>query len=143
MTIGVLKEPDFENRVSLLPETAKALLKLKVDFLIEKNAGTRASALNNEYTEIGAKIADRDEVIKNADLLLSINTPVEDTLKKLKKGQVVISVFDPLSQKKLLDQLLKSEQTYFSMDLISKVHRRCSFRECYNIPFRSKNHNLG
>lgn len=123
MTIGVLKEPEFENRVSLLPETAKALQKLKINFLVEKEAGIRASALDSEYTDAGAKIAERDEVIKGADLLLSINTPAEDTLKKLKKDQVVISVFDPLSQKDQVDQLLKSEQTYFSMDLIPRTSR--------------------
>jgi NAD(P) transhydrogenase subunit alpha len=54
---------------------------------------------------------------------LSINAPAENSLKKLKKGQVLISVFNPLSQKDLLDKLLKTEQTYFSMDLIPRTTR--------------------
>ncbi len=70
MIIGVLKEPEFENRVSLLPETVKTLSKLKANFLVEKDAGIRASVSNSEYTEGGATVSDREEVIKKADLLL-------------------------------------------------------------------------
>jgi len=120
MIIGVLKEPEFENRVSLLPETARALMKLKVSFLIEKGAGIRALVSDSEYDETGATVVNRDEVIKKADVLLSINAPTENNLKK---DQVLISVFNPLSQKELVDKLLKTEQTYFSMDMIPRTTR--------------------
>ena len=123
MIIGVLKEPEFENRVSLLPETSQKLAKLKVDFLIEKDAGTRAFAADDAYAEVGAKLVSRDEVLKKADILLSIQSPAAETLGKLKKDQIVVSVFNPLSQKKLVDKLLQSEQTYFSMDLIPRTTR--------------------
>ncbi|MBT6672201.1 MAG: NAD(P)(+) transhydrogenase (Re/Si-specific) subunit alpha, partial [Lentimicrobiaceae bacterium] len=39
MKIGILKEPDFEHRVALLPEAVKALKDMKIDILIEKDAG--------------------------------------------------------------------------------------------------------
>ena len=40
-TIGVLKEPEYENRVSLTPETLAALHRQQVKILVEKGAGER------------------------------------------------------------------------------------------------------
>lgn len=123
MIIGVLKEPDFENRVSLLPEAIKILDKLKTSLIVEADAGQRAMALDDEYISLGAKIVSRQKVIENSDILLSLNPPDKDTLKLLKKGQVLISVFNPLAEKELIDNLLKTDQTYFSMDLIPRTTR--------------------
>jgi NAD(P) transhydrogenase subunit alpha len=123
MIIGVLKEPEFEKRVSLLPDAVKTLVKLKVGVLIEKGAGILAFAADSEYVEVGAVIADRDKLIEKSDVLLSINKPDPATIKKLKKGQVLISVFNPLSEKETVDELLKSDQSFFSMDLIPRTTR--------------------
>ncbi|RLD85639.1 MAG: Re/Si-specific NAD(P)(+) transhydrogenase subunit alpha [Bacteroidetes bacterium] len=123
MVIGVLKEPEFEKRVSILPEAVKTLKKLKADIVIEKGAGERAFASDKEYTEAGAELLGIGEVIKRADVLLSINIPDDDSLKSLKKGQIVISVFNPLGEEMSVRSLLQSEQTYFSMDLIPRTTR--------------------
>ncbi|PLW99131.1 MAG: NAD(P)(+) transhydrogenase (Re/Si-specific) subunit alpha [Marinilabiliales bacterium] len=123
MIIGVLKEPEFEKRVSLLPEAVKILKNLKADIAVEKNAGESAFASDKEYLDAGSEILDRDQVITKSDLLLSINKPEAATIKKLKKGQVLVSVFNPLAEKESVDQLLKSDQTFFSMDLIPRTTR--------------------
>jgi NAD(P) transhydrogenase subunit alpha len=123
MIIGVLKEPEFEKRVSLLPEAVKTLKNLKADIVVEKNAGESAFASDKEYQEAGAEILDRDQVVSKSDLLLSINKPEAATIKKLKKDQILVSVFNPLSEKKSVDELLKSDQTFFSMDLIPRTTR--------------------
>ena len=49
MTIGIIKEPDFENRVALLPEAVKILIKLKAKVLVENGAGLKAFAGDDEY----------------------------------------------------------------------------------------------
>jgi NAD(P) transhydrogenase subunit alpha len=123
MIIGVLKEPEFEKRVSLLPEAVKTLKNLKADIVVEKNAAESAFASDKEYQEAGAMILDRDQVISKSDLLLSINKPEAATIKKLKKDQILVSVFNPLSEKKSVDELLKSDQSFFSMDLIPRTTR--------------------
>ena len=123
MIIGVLKEPEFEKRVSLLPEAVKTLKNLKTDIVVEKNAGEYAFASDKEYLDAGAEILDRDKVIEKSDLLLSINKPEATTLRKLKQDQVLVSVFNPLAEKESVDELLKSDQTYFSMDLIPRTTR--------------------
>lgn len=123
MIIGVLKEPEFEKRVSLLPEAVKTLKNLNADIVVEKNAGESAFAADKEYLDAGAEIIDRDKVIEKSNLLLSINKPEAATIKKLKKGQVLVSVFNPLAEKESVDQLLQSDQTFFSMDLIPRTTR--------------------
>ena len=42
MVIGVLKEPEGENRVALLPESVSELIKLKANIIVETGAATRA-----------------------------------------------------------------------------------------------------
>ena len=59
MTIGVLKEPIPETRVSLLPEHLAILKKLNVDVLIENNAGENAFASDEKYIEAGASIVSK------------------------------------------------------------------------------------
>lgn len=123
MKIGVLKEPDFENRVSLLPDAVKTLVKLKVEVIIEPEAGKRAFADDKEYKEAGAKIVERGKLISEANVLLGITPPEEPILKKLKKGQVVISVFNPLGNKDTVDYFLEHDQIVFSMDMIPRTTR--------------------
>ena len=51
MIIGVLKEPDFENRVAIIPENVSAILKLNVkEILIEQSAGESAFFSDDEST---------------------------------------------------------------------------------------------
>lgn len=123
MIIGVLKEPESDNRISLLPEATKILDKLKVKMLVESGAGESAMATDKEYVSAGASIDTRQNVIAKSDVLLTINPPDDDTKKRLKKDQIIISVFNPLADKGLVDNMLKTDQTYFSMDLIPRTSR--------------------
>jgi NAD(P) transhydrogenase subunit alpha len=54
MKIGLLKEPDFENRVALLPEAVQKLVKKGHEVLFESDAGAKAFAGDSDYTEAGA-----------------------------------------------------------------------------------------
>jgi NAD(P) transhydrogenase subunit alpha len=69
MIIGVLKEPFPETRVSLLPEHITILKKWNVDVLVESNAGTTAFANDEKYTEAGATIKSRNEVLQSSGFM--------------------------------------------------------------------------
>ena len=49
MILGVLKEPGFETRVSLLPETVSALIKKNIQVVVEEGAGANAFAADADY----------------------------------------------------------------------------------------------
>ncbi len=123
MILGLLKESDNETRVALLPEVVKSLTDLKTEVIVEKSAGERSFINDSEYGEAGAKITSRDEVIKNADVLLRIYAPEEDDIKNLKSKQVWISSFDPLRQTDLVKTFLSKNVTSFSLDSVPRITR--------------------
>lgn len=122
MTIGLLKEPDGEHRVALLPESVKALVALKVEIIVETQAGAKAFSPDALYTEAGAKISQRKDVL-SADLVLGINPPTDAELGGMKAGQVLMSVFQPLSNKALVEKLMSLQVTSFSMDNVPRTTR--------------------
>ncbi len=123
MTIGILKEPSIENRVSLLPEAAAVLKALKVKVLVEKNAGTGAFASDEEYSKAGAEVLSRDQVISVSDLLVSINPPEMQDLDKMAEGKILVSVLNPYLNPQLVKSLADKNITSFSMDVIPRTTR--------------------
>jgi NAD(P) transhydrogenase subunit alpha len=49
LTIGILREPAFETRVSLLPEQIETLTKKNIKVLVESGAGEKAFADDQAY----------------------------------------------------------------------------------------------
>jgi len=123
MTIGLLKEPDYENRVAMLPESVLTLVKMNVSMLVEKGAGERAFASDTAYEQVGAKIDTRENVIKNADLVLKINPPSKEEFELLKEGQVLTAVLNPYFKKDIVKDLAKKNITSFSLDVIPRTTR--------------------
>ena len=57
MTIGLLKEPSHETRVSLLSEAVATLTKKGITVFVEKGAGEKAFNNDTEYEKAAALIA--------------------------------------------------------------------------------------
>lgn len=122
MTLGVLKEPSPETRVSLLPEHLLILKKWNVNVCIESNAGVYAFANNDKYAEAGATIQLREEVIKNSDILLSINLFQQSEIENL-KSKIVLGVYHPLFNASLMKDWAAKGLTVFSMDMLPRTTR--------------------
>ena len=80
MIIGILKEAGTENRVAILPGEVAVLKKMGIDVLVELHAGERAFAADKDFQSAGAIIAERKEIISRAEMLLSVNPPLEDDI---------------------------------------------------------------
>jgi NAD(P) transhydrogenase subunit alpha len=119
MTIGVLKEGDNENRVVLLPEHVASLMKKDFQVQVEKGAGLSAFASDEQYTEAGATIRSRTEILKDADMLFSIHPPAET----IQKGKILISILGPLSNKPLVEKLAKGGVISYSLDMVPRSTR--------------------
>jgi len=119
MTIGVLKEGDGENRVVLLPEHVASLVKKEFTVKVEKGAGQRSFTPDESYTQAGATVANRAEILKDADMLFSINAP-EDIIPK---GKILISILGPLSNKTVVEKLVKEGVRSYSLDMIPRSTR--------------------
>jgi len=87
--------------------------------MVEKGAGSAAFAPDENYTEAGATIRSRAEILKDADMLFSIHAPADT----ISKGKILISILSPLSNKPVVDKLAKDGVTAYSLDMIPRSTR--------------------
>ncbi|MEN9569095.1 MAG: hypothetical protein RL172_326 [Bacteroidota bacterium] len=121
MIIGVLKEPQPETRVSLLPEHIATLKKWNAEMLVETGAGIHAFAADKKYEEAGAAIGCREQVLQTADIILSLNYP--DITEALKTNAVLLGMYQPLYQPAIANSWAQKSYTIFSMDMLPRTTR--------------------
>lgn len=120
MIIGILKEPSFESRVSLLSGEVAALKKTGNIVWVEKDAGLKAFCADEDYRTSGAEIRSRADILSGADLLLSIHA--DDSLLSA-KNKAFIGVYQPLYHLEEIDNWVQQDNTVFSLDLLPRTTR--------------------
>jgi NAD(P) transhydrogenase subunit alpha len=98
MKIAVLKEAEGETRCAAIPETVKKFAALGADIAVEKGAGEGAAITDSDFAEAGAKIGGRDQVLKDAGIILCVNGPDPKSLAGAESGALLIGGLDPLRQ---------------------------------------------
>ena len=121
MTIGVLKEPQEESRVSLLPEAVLQLTKKGITVLVEQDAGFRAFAADIEYEDAGAKMATSQDIIQQAGILLSIQEI--NSKFPIAADKIYIGVYQPLYDLQAVQQWAQNKLTVFSLDMLPRTTR--------------------
>jgi H+-translocating NAD(P) transhydrogenase subunit alpha len=121
MIVGILKEPQFETRVSLLPEAVAQLIKKGIAVVIESGAGVRASATDQDYEKAGASISTAGEVVTSSDIILSIHHPSSGLV--IPSSKILIGVYQPLYNPDLVSNWVKQGLTVFSMDMLPRTTR--------------------
>jgi H+-translocating NAD(P) transhydrogenase subunit alpha len=122
MTIGVLKEPSPETRVSLLPEHIATLKKWNVNVCIESNAGITAFANDDKYAEAGAVIKSRHDILHSSDILLAVNAIDKSEIENL-QSKILLGVYQPLFNALLMKDWAAMRLTVFSMDMLPRTTR--------------------
>ncbi|MCB0519206.1 MAG: Re/Si-specific NAD(P)(+) transhydrogenase subunit alpha [Lewinellaceae bacterium] len=124
MVLGILKEQSFENRVSVTPEIAAALLKMGFEkILVEEKAGENAGFPDEAYKEVGAVVATGDDIFKKSNLITTIHFLAGDQVKKLSEGQIILGQFNPLANKEVAEKLNGAKATAFSLDMLPRTTR--------------------
>lgn len=123
MVVGILKEHAGENRVVCLPEIVSKLKGLKADVLVEKGAGNHSYISDAEYESAGATIASRDEVLQKSSIVLQINRPEIEDVKKLREGLIWVSIVQPLFNKELAIAFADAGVSCFALDMIPRTTR--------------------
>ena len=116
MRLGVLKEPQYENRVSIVPASVKKLVKLGFDVIVEQGAGQNSHYMDDEYVEFGASLSDKTGVL-SCDIIVSISMP---DISNCKSGQIVVCVADPFRNPDRVNLANKTGITLISMDMIPR-----------------------
>jgi NAD(P) transhydrogenase subunit alpha len=122
MTIGLLKEPGHETRVSLLAEAVATLTKKGITVLAEKSAGDKAYCSNVDYEKAGAQVKDKNEILLIADIILSIHQPLQSAMGHL-ESKILIGAYQPLYNAGLMQQWANQGITTFSLDMLPRTTR--------------------
>jgi NAD(P) transhydrogenase subunit alpha len=124
MKVGVAKESaPGETRVAVVPDTARRLAGDGVEVLVERGAGEAATFADAAYEESGARVAAADELYGEADVVCRVHRPSEQEVGRLREGQVLVGLLQPLVAPELARALAERGVTAFSLDSIPRVTR--------------------
>ena len=124
MIVGVCKETEaLEKRVALTPEGCEKLIDMGLNVHIESGAGLNSSYSDELYKNAGAEIANREQILSGADLILAVQALAPGDVKQMKKGSILIAFLWPLQNSDYVNLLLDSEITGIAMDTIPRISR--------------------
>ncbi len=123
MKIGVLKEDHpKDKRVPLVPASAKKLVEIGADLVVETNIGSSIGIPDGEYQAAGASIvSDRKSLLGAVELVLRLHKPPQGDLELLSSGTIHVSFLDPFNQLPLLEKLASKGVSAFSMEMIPRT----------------------
>jgi len=110
--------------VALVPERLGKLTAAGLEILVEAGAGAGAAIPDQAYVDAGAKVVTTDELYAGADVILRVQKPVKDEVSKLRSGQAVIGLLQPLLDPGLMQTLAKAGVTAVSLDAIPRTLSR-------------------
>jgi NAD(P) transhydrogenase subunit alpha len=125
MKIGLVKErAPNERRVALVPDALKALTAAGAEVLVESGAGDGAAIPDQLYADAGATIASRDDVYRDADVIVRVQKPSDSDVDSLREGQTVVGLLQPLIDPQLMGKLASKRVTAISLDAIPRTLSR-------------------
>jgi NAD(P) transhydrogenase subunit alpha len=123
MRIAVPKEiREGEKRVALVPDIINKLTRLGYDVAIESGAGTHSQATDEDFKRAGASVVSGD-VLKDADVVLSVSPLTPAQMSSLKKGAITISFLSPVTAVDSIEAAASAGVTAFSLELVPRISR--------------------
>ena len=125
MKIGAPAEKaSGEARVALTPESAKQLINLGHECLVQKGAGKLAGFNDKAYEEAGVSIVGTAKALwSQADVIIKVQKPEKTELAYLNKTKTVIGFFWPGQNGEALEVARKTGATIIAMDMVPRISR--------------------
>jgi NAD(P) transhydrogenase subunit alpha len=131
MILGVPSETfPGERRVALVPALVPALSREQVEVRLQPGAGKAAGFEDAAYVEKGARLAaSRDALFAEADTIAQVRgygaNPAEGRadLGRLREGQTLVAMLDPLSAAAQAEELAGRGVTAFALELMPRITR--------------------
>ncbi len=118
-----------ERRVALNPTAIPGLLTAGLEVVVEAGAGQEAGHSDGHYADKGARIAAGRNEVFAADVLLQVRAAGANPeagqadLSRMRAGQVVIGMCDPLGSPPSAAQLADAGVTLFALELLPRTTR--------------------
>ena len=124
MKIAVLREGAAgERRVAAVPETVKKFIGLGATMAVETGAGSTASVSDAEYEAVGATVADRASVLKDADIILGVQGPDPASLPGAKPGAWLVAGLNPFGERARVDAYAGAGIEALAMEFMPRITR--------------------
>ncbi len=125
MNVAVVRETQpGEARVALVPDSIRKLTSSTISVGVESGAGALAGATDADYRAAGASVTeDRTALLATADVLVAVNRPAVEDLRRLKSGAVILGFLRPLDEPAALEPVVAQNLTAFAMELIPRITR--------------------
>lgn len=110
-----------ENRTALTPDSASKLIALGLSLKAESGIGQKSGYLDDDYEAAGVQLVEDDSAISSADLVLGLDLPTADSIKKMKAGSLFVGYLDPFFNRDLLTAFAEAEVNAISMEMIPRT----------------------
>jgi NAD(P) transhydrogenase subunit alpha len=124
-SIGVVKESaPGEHRVAVVPAVVPRLRERAAEVLVENDAGSGAFLPDSAYAEAGAVPVTAAELDARADVLLCVQAPPPERIERLRPGQLLVGLLNPVGQPELIAACVRRGVTAVSLDLLPRTLSR-------------------
>lgn len=125
MKIGAPKEIFAgEARVAMTPQSALTLQKLGYECVIETKAGEAAGFTDAAYKEAGVEVVKTAAALwKVADVVVKVRQPEAIEIKRFRKGQVLISFFNPGANEAGMKAAAEKGTNVIAMEMVPRISR--------------------
>ena len=123
VNVAVLKETRaHECRVALMPSVIPKLVKLGARLHMQTGAAASIHLEDAAFADV-AFIADRAELVKDADVVLCVQPPALDVIDAMKEGAILVSFVYARNEPALVKRLVDRKITCFAMERVPRISR--------------------
>ena len=112
---------DGEARVAMVPELVGKLTALGHEVVVEPGAGSPALLADEDYADAGAVVD--GAAVDGADVLVSVQPPGTDAVRRLRRGAVTVSFLPTLQEPEVVAALRDAGVTALAMELVPRISR--------------------
>ena len=125
MKIGTPKEVhEGEARVAMTPDSALQLQKLGHACAIEAGAGALAGFSDADYKAAGVEVLKSAAALwKACDVIAKVRQPTDTEMRRMRKGQTLISFFNPGGNDKQMEMAAEKGATVVAMEMVPRISR--------------------
>ncbi len=115
--------------MALTPRACEALIKLKLEVIVESSAGLPAGFPDEEYSRRGVKLVSREEVFRDAGIIVQARAPGanpeagRNDMQSFRTGQMLIGFGEPLTAFRECAELAERGVSFFAMELVPRITR--------------------
>lgn len=125
LTVGVLTETAAgERRVALDPSAVERLTKAGRTVMVQSGAGVNATFDDAAYTDVGAALATRKQIIAKCTVIPVVRFPDAELARALRSGQLLVGLIDPLNHLKDISDLAGRGVSMVALELLPRTLSR-------------------